>query len=233
MSEERGADSDPLTIAVVGAGACILPGWLCSLSPHCRVAAVECSSEVIEAAQHCFGLESVPATQLKVYVEEGVSFVERCAHGTYDAMLVTAGSQSVLDGDAAGEQLAPPASMTEKHFVAAALRALRPAGLYVVNILCRTERKSVDLVKKIRQTVVDAGFSQNSVHVAKTGAWPHRNFVLFATAPAANNSTGNDATKEVSAAELVARYTHCISGSPPRGCVWVPWSNFASSAMCA
>ena len=45
-------DGDAVTMIVVGAGACVLPSWLVSVSPRCRVSAVEYSSEVVEAARH-------------------------------------------------------------------------------------------------------------------------------------------------------------------------------------
>ena len=205
----RGADSDPLAIAVVGAGACVLPSWLASLSPRCRVAAVECSSEVIEAARRCFGLNDAPPARLQVLIDEGVSFVNQCARGSYDAMLVTAGGLPVLNGACSGEQLAPPASMTGKDFAAAVLRALRPGGLYAVNILCRTEEGSAELLEQIRDRLVDTGFDPGSVHVATSGARPQRNFLLFATAPAASAAVA----KELCATELLARYGEMV-GSP-------------------
>ena len=201
-----GTDSDPLAIAVIGAGACILPSWLASLSPRCRVAAVEFSSEVIEAARRCFGLDDAPPAQLQVLIEDGVSFVNQCAQGSYDAMLVTAGGLPVLDGTCTGEQLAPPASMTGKDFAAAVLRALRPGGLYAINILCRTEEGSAELLKQIRGGLVDAGFDPGSVHVATSGAPPQRNFLLFATAPAATAAVA----KELSSTELLARYREIV-----------------------
>jgi hypothetical protein len=171
---------------------------------------VECSAEVIDAARRCFGLNDAPPAQLQVFVEEGQSFVKRCEQCSYDAMLVTAGGMPGLDGRCISEQFAPPASMSGQDFAAAVLRALRPGGLYGVNILCRTEHRSVELVKTIRETVVDAGFA--AVHVATSGARPQRNFLLFAEAPA----VGDAAAQQVGSAELEARYAEMVGSTSDR-----------------
>eukprot|EP01043_Picozoa_sp_COSAG02_P003373 COSAG02_NODE_82_length_39723_cov_247.146650_15_plen_203_part_00 len=168
---------------------------------------MECSGEVIEAARRCFGLNDAPPAQLQVVVEDGVSFVKRCEQGSHDALLVTAGGMAGLDESSIGEQFAPPASMSCQDFAADVLRALRPGGLYGVNVLCRTEHGSAELVKTIRETVVDAGFT--AVHVATSGSRPQRNFLLFAAAPA----VGDAAVGQVSSAELAARYAEVLGSS--------------------
>ena len=209
-----------MAIAVIGAGACVLPSWLASLSHSCRIAAVECSSEVIEAARRCFGLDDA---RVEVFVKEGVSFVTQlAAQGSYDAMLVTAGGMPGVGEASAGEQLAPPASMAGKDFAAAVLRALRPGGVYAVNILCRTEEGSVELVKRIRETFVNTGFAPAGVHVATSGARPHRNFLLFATAPAA----GGTAETAVSSVELAATYASLVGTNCRTLPVNVRWQCF-------
>lgn len=181
-------------MAVVGAGACVLPSWLASLSPCCRVTAVEQLAEVVVAARRCFGVDDVrPLEQLEVLVEEGTSFITRCAEHSYDAVLVTAG------GDGGGEQLAPPASMTAPGFCAAVHQALKPGGVYAANILCQTEAGERKAVRDLAHQLTEAGF--DGIHVATTGAPPHSNRLLFACAL----GTDGSAADEVDAGGLVSR----------------------------
>jgi spermidine synthase len=234
-------DGDAVTMIVVGAGACVLPSWLVSVSPRCRVSAVEYSSEVIEAAWQCFGLNSVPRSQLEVLVEEGASFVARCAPHSYDAVFVTAGGLGDAAADDAGamsessEQLAPPAAMAARDFVAAVQRALRPGGLYAVNVLCRTEAAGRLLVRRIQQTMVDAGFCPAGIHVAISGQPPTRNFLLFASSPPPEAAAPSDAARPVDTDELLARYaalcgtrhSHSRDSALPE---WLPWETFCANS---
>lgn len=176
----RRVNSSAVHAAVIGAGGCVLPCWLCGLSPAVHVAAVESSSEVAAAAELCFDVASAgPA--LTVVVQDGSAFMESCGDSSYDLIFVTAGGKSDL---ASGCCLAPAGTMCCASFANHVKRVLRPGGLYACNVLAPNEAGAREAVATLRERLLAAGFPEEGVHLATTCA--HRsgnvqNFILFAS----------------------------------------------------
>ena len=211
----------PVSVAVVGAGACVLPSWLASLSPCCRVTAVEQLAEVAVAARQCFGVDAACLEQL--LTQEGTEFIGGCAESSYDAVLVTAGGGG---GGGGGEQLAPPASMALPDFCASVLKTLRPGGIYATNILCRTEAGERKVVRAFRKAVVDVGFPSRGVHIATTGAPPHTNSLLFACAPGTDDSPSADKVDSATIQQTGLQQRHGQLTTLPANVAWQTWEQW-------
>jgi len=216
-----GGGGDGVRVAVLGAGACVLPCFVCGLSPRCGVTAVECDAEV---GRRFFAADRVEqGGQLQLLVDDGVAHVQQCARERYDALFVTAGG----GGGGHQERLAPPASMATAQFYRAVLRALRPAGVCGVNVLCPTTRGGCATLRELRGALLEAGFGADGLHVAVTGAEPHCNFVLFAL-------SGPDPPR-VDADALAARLAALPAGAAAQldacrtGCRWLTWDRWAAA----
>ena len=177
-STDKRAESN-LSAVVLGAGGCVLPCWLCSLCPACRVTAVENCEEVAAAAKACFGVDGAHST-LSLKIQDGREFIEASADLSFDLVFVTAGGKS----DLAPTCVAPPSAMCSVAFAGHVHRVLRPGGVYATNILAKDESDARKALSLWRTRVVNAGFAEDGLHVASTSFGGDckgtRNFVVFA-----------------------------------------------------
>ena len=238
-------DAGAVRAAVIGAGGCVLPCWLCGLSPSIAVDAVESCAEVAAAATDCFGAGSVgPA--LRLVVQDGATFVESAA-GSYDLLFVTAGGAS----DLATGCLAPPTSLCSASFARHARRALRPGGVYAVNVLAPTDAGARQAVATLRERLLATGFPASGVHVACTsfrssdgGGGAGGNVILFAALGGGRGEGGGDegGGEPVEWAQLAGRLKGCRNpwlqalekaesgGSGSSLVAWQTWAQFEQAA---
>ena len=176
-AEPHSSGAPKLNAAIIGAGGCVLPCWLCGMSPFCRVVAVESSKTVAMAATKFFGTDCV-GPGLSIVVQDGCAFAEASTSQCFDLLFVTAGGSSTGQGCL----LAPPRAMCTDSFLRHARRLLRPGGLYAVNIL-GSQAASSKAVLELQVALHAVGFPTGGFHVACTSfrCASERNYILFAS----------------------------------------------------
>ena len=115
---------NPARILIVGLGGGTLPRFLHAHFPEMQIDVVEIDADVVSVAcEHCGFVED---ERLRVIVEDGRDFIERCGGG-YDLIILDS-----FDGDSI------PPHLATLEFLGAVRKALSPEGIVVANVWGRT-----------------------------------------------------------------------------------------------
>jgi hypothetical protein len=116
-----GEPGQPLDMVHVGGGACTLPRYVAATRPGSRQLVIEPDAALVEFVRERLGLRSVP--RLRVRVNDGRSGVAALKDEYTDVIVVDA-----FDGAAV------PIELVTEEFTRDAARALRPGGVWLLNI---------------------------------------------------------------------------------------------------
>jgi len=129
------ADPAP-RVAVLGAGACVLPAFVHARLPRCTLEAVERSADVRRAARECFGIAELEAASDRFALRAGCAFewLDGAADASWDVLVVDLEGG---DGDVASAEalLAPPPRLLLRPAAEALARVLSSTGTLAVNAL--------------------------------------------------------------------------------------------------
>jgi len=110
----------PRRALVVGLGGGTIPGFLHKHYPRTRIDVVDIDPVVVDVARRFFGFRE--DENLRVYVDDGRKFIERCRE-PYDIIFLDAfGADSI------------PYSLATREFLLAVRKALAPEGVVVGNV---------------------------------------------------------------------------------------------------
>lgn len=111
---------EPRRVLVVGLGGGTIPGFLHKHYPRTPIDVVEIDPVVVDAAKRFFGFRE--DEYLRVHVDDGRKFIERC-RVPYDIIFLDAfGADSI------------PYDLATREFLAAVRKALTPEGVVVGNV---------------------------------------------------------------------------------------------------
>jgi spermidine synthase len=153
---------DPQRVLIVGLGGGSLPSLLRKHYPKMTIDVVDIDSDVVAVAKQYFGFHEDPA--MRVYVEDGRRFIERCKQ-PYDIIFLDAyGPENI------------PYSLATKEFLLAVRRAVGTKGIVAGNVWSQTSNTLHDAMLRTYQEafddlyVVDAAPSENEIFLA----FPHK-----------------------------------------------------------
>jgi predicted membrane-bound spermidine synthase len=147
LPEWLGQERSPLRICIVGNAA----GTMSRLlhvhhdAENLEIDGVEIDPAVTEASRRALGLARQEHEGLRIYHEDGRTFLRRMPAGHYDAIVL----------DAYARQVSLPAALATREFFALTKSRLRPGGLALLNL--GTLRYGSHLVDVVASTIA-AGF---------------------------------------------------------------------------
>jgi spermidine synthase len=142
-------------VLVIGLGGGVLAKFAHHRYPRATIDAVDIDPVVVQVARSHFGLK--PDARLRVFVEDGRTFVERHV-GMYDVVLLDA-----YNGDDV------PLHLTTREFLDSVRRAMRPHGVVISNVWNRGANRLYDAMARTYRevfaevSVVDVATDQHSL----------------------------------------------------------------------
>jgi spermidine synthase len=112
--------TDPLHVLIVGLGGGSLPAFLHDRFPEMVIDVVEIDEEVVDVAKSFCGFQE--DGRMRVYVEDGRDFIERCQH-PYDAIFLDSFGTDTI-----------PEHLVTLEFLKAVRAALTPTGVAAANV---------------------------------------------------------------------------------------------------
>jgi spermidine synthase len=149
---------EPKRVLVVGLGGGTLPSLFRKHYPGMVIDTVDIDPDVVDVAKKLFGFREDPA--MRVYVEDGRQFIEKCKD-PYDVIFLDAYG---------GEEV--PYHMATKEFLQAVRRATAPNGVVASNILRAADNRLHDEMIRTYQEVfgsvyiVPAKYAPNEIVLA-------------------------------------------------------------------
>ncbi|OEH80533.1 methyltransferase domain-containing protein [Cyclospora cayetanensis] len=163
------------TIDAVLLGGGVLGGMLHRLfgSFGLSLTCVELDAVVIQVAKQFFGFKESESPRLRTVCGEGKQYVEALPPESLDLLII-----DINSGETADAVICPPKAFAEAEFLQTAKEKLRPGGVFISNLLCRSEETKKQLLDSVKKefpfaAVIDVPEDVNEVAVAvKDGPSP-------------------------------------------------------------
>jgi len=172
--EQKNKESDIISVAVLGAGACTLPNFIKHRFVNAKIDAIDTSKSVLKVAREYFGTGS----EIKLHNEDALDYMDRCDNTNFDVVFVDVDSGSLGPHGIA----APPAAFLEDSFLISLKSSVRQkSGVVVMNVIT----PHLESLNWLKSRLQETGFgNQRVISLPK-------NHVIFASVDQETNEDLN------------------------------------------
>ena len=135
--------SDDVQLLLIGLGGGSLPMFIYNHFPHVYTTVIELDPDIVDVAKNWFGFQE--SERMKLIVGDGLDLLKEIPE-KYHIVVFDIDSKDSTKGLSC-----PPAAFVDEETLKFVKAMLFPGGLFILNLVCRDEKKNEEVIKSIRQ----------------------------------------------------------------------------------